>query len=153
MLVGRQARREVSSDHNNLSSPLADAVEGKADRLTSHHDARQYQLSTLFVGTRTWLNRLVLFVRYYRFLGRNCWKEKKGEKKNRKSLMWQSSRVSELKRKDWELTYDLKVHITIPRWRKFKVNAASEIASVFLLNEGKIKEKKRRKKIDEVSKA
>lgn len=37
-----------------------------------------------------------------------------------------------------ELTYDLKVYITIPRRRKFKINAASKIAGVFLLPGGKV---------------
>lgn len=46
--------------------------------------------------------------------------------------------------KDFKLTYDLKVHITVSRWRKFKVNAASEVASVFLLPKEKLKRKMRK---------
>lgn len=37
------------------------------------------------------------------------------------------------KKKTFKLTYNLKVHITIPRRRKFKVDAASKVASVFFL--------------------
>lgn len=43
--------------------------------LTSHHDARQYQLATLFVWTGTWFERLVLFAINYRYCRRNCRKE------------------------------------------------------------------------------
>lgn len=40
---------------------------GKWDRLTSHHDARQYQLSTLFVRPRTCFDGLILLAIYDRY--------------------------------------------------------------------------------------
>lgn len=48
-----------------------------------------------------------------------------------------------------KLTYNLEVYITVPRWRKFEVNAASKVANVFLLkNRNREREKG---KIDKVS--
>lgn len=51
--------------------------------LTSHHNTCQYQLSTLFIWTRTWFYRLILFTINDRYCWRYCWEKKtSGEKES-----------------------------------------------------------------------
>lgn len=69
--------------------------------------------------------------------------ERKAEDKSFSRQLWRLVDVEGIEK----LTYNLEVYITVPRWRKFKVNAASKVTSVFLL-----KRKKNGKwKIDKVS--
>lgn len=141
----RKGSEALLSDISRLLSSLSwySDVEKKKNLFTSYDNACQYQLPTLLIWTRSRLDRLVLFTIYDRFCRRYCWR-----KRHEMLSFWRPFLKVRWWERDWKLTYNLEVYITVSRWRKFEVNAASKVTSVFFLNNRK---RKAKRKIDKIS--